>query len=224
MHCKNDNKKRVFFSNAMKQQRLKALMSMKIRGVLIFFFLFLFFIFLELSQAANVIYFKSSDLESIPACLSVACEFYGLSLETLTLELQNIRTIAQECKNGCVPSGVISATAFNKTSYKMILDLIRKEFGDLPMLIVDVTPDMTLEAIQYLSGETILLYKEKLNNYNKPCNKYSWPARPFYDQEKDIVQAIARMEKLTKLTGVNYDRVMVFPHGIAPAKTIRLLK
>lgn len=52
----------------------------------------------------------------------------------------------------------------------------------------------------------------------------SWPAKPLCDQEKDIIQAVARMEKFSELTGVDYDRVMVFPHAIAPAKTFWLLK
>jgi len=52
----------------------------------------------------------------------------------------------------------------------------------------------------------------------------SWPAKPLHDQEEDIIQAIARMERFSKLTGVDYDRVMVFPHAIAPAKTLGLLK
>ena len=38
------------------------------------------------------------------------------------------------------------------------------------------------------------------------------------------MQAVARMERFSKLTGVDYDMVMVFPHAIAPAKTLGLLK
>ena len=51
-----------------------------------------------------------------------------------------------------------------------------------------------------------------------------WPAKPLRVQEENIVQAVARMERFSKLTGVGYDRVMVFPHAIAPAKTLGLLK
>jgi hypothetical protein len=52
----------------------------------------------------------------------------------------------------------------------------------------------------------------------------SWRAKPLHDQEEDIVKAVARMERFSELTGVDYDRVMVFPHAIAPAKTLGLLK
>lgn len=51
-----------------------------------------------------------------------------------------------------------------------------------------------------------------------------WPARPLTVQDSLIKQAIARMEKFRSLTNLPYDRVMVFPHGIAPEKTLGLLK
>jgi hypothetical protein len=43
-------------------------------------------------------------------------------------------------------------------------------------------------------------------------------------QESDIRQAIARMERFHSLTGLPYDRVMVFPRKIAPSATLALLK
>ncbi|MHA1381686.1 MAG: hypothetical protein ACTSRG_25230, partial [Candidatus Helarchaeota archaeon] len=52
----------------------------------------------------------------------------------------------------------------------------------------------------------------------------SWPAKPLNVQEFNIKQALARMEKFRNLTNLSYDRVMVFPHDIAPAKTLGLLK
>ena len=51
-----------------------------------------------------------------------------------------------------------------------------------------------------------------------------WPAKPLRVQEENIVQAVARMERFRGLTGIDYDRVMVFPHTIAPVKTLWLLK
>ncbi|MHA1341267.1 MAG: hypothetical protein ACTSO2_14940, partial [Promethearchaeota archaeon] len=54
--------------------------------------------------------------------------------------------------------------------------------------------------------------------------KDPWSAKPLNVQEANIKQALARMEKFRNLTGLSYDKVMVFPHGIAPAKTLGLLK
>jgi vacuolar-type H+-ATPase subunit F/Vma7 len=50
------------------------------------------------------------------------------------------------------------------------------------------------------------------------------PAVPLDAQEVNLKQAIARMERFRDITGLAYDRVMVFPHGIAPAETLGLLK
>jgi len=51
-----------------------------------------------------------------------------------------------------------------------------------------------------------------------------WPAKPLSIQEENIKQAVARMKKFEQVTGLTYSSVMVFPHGIAPAETLQLLK
>ncbi|HEX9654341.1 MAG TPA: hypothetical protein VGA99_11570, partial [bacterium] len=43
-------------------------------------------------------------------------------------------------------------------------------------------------------------------------------------QEASLRQGLARMEQFTTLTGIPYDRIMIFPQGIAPQKTLNLLK
>lgn len=42
--------------------------------------------------------------------------------------------------------------------------------------------------------------------------------------EQNIRQALARMQAFRRITGLEYDRVMVFPHAIAPEQTLGLLK
>jgi hypothetical protein len=44
------------------------------------------------------------------------------------------------------------------------------------------------------------------------------------EQEKDILQGLARMEAFSRLTGVPYDRIMVFPHYIAVEEILSILK
>jgi hypothetical protein len=51
-----------------------------------------------------------------------------------------------------------------------------------------------------------------------------WPAKPLSVQETNIKQALARMAEFSRLTGLAYEHVMVFPNRIAPAKTLALLK
>jgi hypothetical protein len=49
-------------------------------------------------------------------------------------------------------------------------------------------------------------------------------SKPLAIQIADLKQSLARMEKFQTLTGLPYDKVMVFPHSIAPEGTLRALK
>ncbi|WP_158791841.1 hypothetical protein [Granulicella sp. L60] len=61
------------------------------------------------------------------------------------------------------------------------------------------------------------------NNHNhREFGEYS--AQPLNRQRDNIEQALARMEQFKKATGLPYDRVMVFPHAVAPAGTFETLK
>jgi len=50
------------------------------------------------------------------------------------------------------------------------------------------------------------------------------PAKPLPVQEANIRQGLARMEQFRQSTGLDFDRVMVFPQYIAPLETFGLLK
>jgi hypothetical protein len=52
----------------------------------------------------------------------------------------------------------------------------------------------------------------------------AYDSRPLGKQTSDIKQAVARMSKFSELTHLPYDRIMVFPHSIAPAETLAVLK
>jgi hypothetical protein len=52
----------------------------------------------------------------------------------------------------------------------------------------------------------------------------SYKKRSLREQEQDINQAVVRMEKLKDISNLKYNKVMIFPHGIAPEKTLELLK
>lgn len=47
---------------------------------------------------------------------------------------------------------------------------------------------------------------------------------PLDEQEKDILEALNRMEEHKRLTNIPYGKVMVFPHAICPTETLKLLK
>ncbi len=51
-----------------------------------------------------------------------------------------------------------------------------------------------------------------------------WRVKALPEQEAAIRQAAVRMDEFSRLTGLPHDRVMVFPHAIGSAGTLRLLK
>jgi hypothetical protein len=59
------------------------------------------------------------------------------------------------------------------------------------------------------------------NHDHKEFTNYG--SKPLEGQVSGMVQSLARMEKFKELTGLSYDRVMVFPHSIAPLQTVSAL-
>jgi peptidoglycan/xylan/chitin deacetylase (PgdA/CDA1 family) len=51
-----------------------------------------------------------------------------------------------------------------------------------------------------------------------------YDTNPLEEQIANIKQAIARMEQFRVSTGIPYDRIMIFPHEVAPEQTFRILK
>jgi hypothetical protein len=49
-------------------------------------------------------------------------------------------------------------------------------------------------------------------------------SKPLTVQIACLRQSLARMERFRTLTGIQYDKVMIFPHSIAPEKTLEALK
>jgi hypothetical protein len=60
------------------------------------------------------------------------------------------------------------------------------------------------------------------NHDHKEFTDYK--TKPLGIQVAAIGQTLARMERFQALTGLTYDKVMVFPHGIAPGKTVEALR
>lgn len=60
------------------------------------------------------------------------------------------------------------------------------------------------------------------NHDHKEFDTYD--IKPVGVQIANVAQSLARMEKFSQLTGIPYDRVMVFPHSIAPEPTLAALK
>jgi hypothetical protein len=60
------------------------------------------------------------------------------------------------------------------------------------------------------------------NHDHKEFTDYQ--TKPLGVQIEDIGQSLARMDRFQALTGIPYDKVMIFPHSIAPEMTLAALK
>ncbi len=122
---------------------------------------------------------------------------------------------------------------YGSLSYKNILEEMKKTNFHLTIAFIPWNFDKN-------EPDVITLFKNNPDRFSisihgnnhdqKEFYKYNtdledpYPARTLADQETDIKQAVARMEILKTSTGLSYDRVMIFPHRIAPSKTLGLLK
>jgi hypothetical protein len=61
------------------------------------------------------------------------------------------------------------------------------------------------------------------NNHNH-AEFAAHPIVPLEKQVANIRQAVARMQRFKELTGISYDRVMIFPHNTGPENTLAELK
>jgi len=74
--------------------------------------------------------------------------------------------------------------------------------------------------------EFICYTQEQLDSLNKLYNNrwINQIPRPFDDQECDIVEGLTRMYELSKKTGIEFGKIMIFPDGISLSPTLGLLK
>jgi hypothetical protein len=79
------------------------------------------------------------------------------------------------------------------------------------------------------SADVVALFLKHPDRFSLSVHGNNHDHREFYgkshaQEEENIRQALARMETMHRMTGLPFDRVMIFPHGIASARTLGLLK
>lgn len=118
-------------------------------------------------------------------------------------------------------------------SYKLLLEEMRKTNFHTTIAFIPRNFDRNKPEVVSLFKENPERFSICLHgNNHSPYEFYKYaaapgdpyPAKSLHEQETNIVQALARMGKFQKLTGLPYDRIMVFPWGIAPSPTLGLLK
>jgi hypothetical protein len=90
--------------------------------------------------------------------------------------------------------------------------------------------DLFVENPEYFSlaqhgnnGDGYEFYKYTVSEDDE-YNGTKLPARPFEEQRADVIEGLQRMIKHEELTGIPFDKIMIFPWGIAPQRTLELLK
>lgn len=118
-------------------------------------------------------------------------------------------------------------------SYQGLLEEMEKENFHTTIAFIPWNFDRTAPAVAALfrtHPDRFSVCLHGNNHDHREFYKYTtaWAdpvaAKSLHLQELNIQQALARMEKFRSLTGLDYDKVMIFPHGIAPEKTLGLLK
>jgi hypothetical protein len=118
-------------------------------------------------------------------------------------------------------------------NYKRLLEEMEKHnfhttIAFVPWNFDRSTPDVVSIFNEHPDRFSICIHGN--NHDHREFYKYTkkegdlWPAKSLTEHEENIKQALARMKKFKQMTGLAYDKVMVFPQGIAPAKTLGLLK
>jgi hypothetical protein len=84
-----------------------------------------------------------------------------------------------------------------------------------------------IEIFRYYSDQLSLSIHGNNHNFSefrKDPDRYAQQTKEIHPDEKNILQALSRMERMHSLTGLPYDRVMIFPRGAYTRENLRQLK
>lgn len=112
---------------------------------------------------------------------------------------------------------------YGNLNYKELLIEMQKLNFHTTIAFIPWNFDRSDKEVVRLFHEHPERYSICIHGNNHDYKEFS-PETSLVRQEADIKQAISRMEKFTSLTGLPYDKVMVFPRGIYSVGALRILK
>jgi hypothetical protein len=104
-----------------------------------------------------------------------------------------------------------------------LVEEMRKEKFHTTIAFISWNYDRSESAVISLFRENADLFSLCIHGDNHDHREF-YKGQTLREQESDILQGLARMEAFRQLTGIAYDRVMVFPHSIAPLESLGILK
>ena len=114
---------------------------------------------------------------------------------------------------------------YGNVNYEKLLDEMNQHKFHTTVAFIPWNYDRSQPKLVALFATHPELYSICIHGNNHVHQEFGpLAAHPLSKQIEDIRQAVARMEQFHTLTGIPYDRVMVFPHSVAPVATLAELK
>jgi peptidoglycan/xylan/chitin deacetylase (PgdA/CDA1 family) len=114
---------------------------------------------------------------------------------------------------------------YGNVNYEALLNEMKQHKFHTTLAFVPWNYDRSEPALITMFAAHPELYSICIHGNNHVHQEFGPLAtHPLAKQIEDMRQAVARMERFHTLTGISYDRVMVFPHSVAPVATLAQLK
>jgi hypothetical protein len=114
---------------------------------------------------------------------------------------------------------------YGYVDYKGLLDEMERHSFHTTIAFIPWNYDRSDQAVVSLFRNHPERFSISVHGDNHDHKEFTdYQSKPLANQIADLKQSLARMEKFRALTGIPYDKVMVFPHTIAPEETLEALK
>jgi hypothetical protein len=114
---------------------------------------------------------------------------------------------------------------YGKLSYKGLLEEMEKHNFHTTIAFIPWNFDRNQSAPVSLFREHPDRFSICIHGDNHDHKEFTdYRSKPFVVQVAALRQSVARMDQFQTVSGLPYDRVMIFPHSIAPEKTLEALK
>ena len=114
---------------------------------------------------------------------------------------------------------------YGNLDYESLLAAMKEHNFHTTIAFIPWNYDRSKPGVSQLFRENSKYYSICIHGNNHTHREFGdYLENPLARQTEDIQQAVARMDEFHRLTGIRYDRFMVFPHGVAPEATFGQLK
>ena len=109
--------------------------------------------------------------------------------------------------------------------YKELLEEMEKHNFHTTIALIPWNYDRSEAGVVDLIRAHPERYSISIHGNNHTHREFGdYGSSPLQEQIANLKQAVARMERFRDLTGISYDRFMIFPHSVAPEATFTALR